>query len=487
MKKKILMLLIIILSICLIPVKAQNTNIKSIYYGVVVTDSNGVDINGKYKDENGEEKTVSLNIPQNTKIKVLREYMKDGILYGYIKYTTSITVKSEDTTRNSTNVKPDENIQPNTNNDQGIYNDSRNTTNLPSNDSYGTASINRTSGSNERRYVETKKTIEVEGDIDLSKCKVESEYSLNDAIDLKETKKIMIVNNDGIDMYNGPALIYGKITSIPAKTELEYNIGTLKMLENNNDLAWVYINYNNQKGWIYKGFLNSGVAEYKKGRLLSFSKVSIKEFPNKESKTLETLPIGLRKSFTYIYGVMDLNNDEWYYIDYKGTKGWVKSVAIGVNTEISLTKNVKLYNQPSLDSISDNIIIPSGTKLKSIYKYSKENDAFYVEYNGNTGWIILEFDGNNKANFEVNYLEDNIKDKMVDVDDPQIKEKERKSGIKLYQVILILLGIIVIIVIIILLAKKKRKQGNDFTVHEGDIIKNDKPKVTLINRSRMGR
>ena len=477
MKKKILILLILIFSICLVPIKAEDSSIKSITYDVIVTDPSGVTFDGKYKDENGMDKTISVNIPQNTKVRVLREYNRNASLYGYIKYTTTIKEKIEDTSKSSTNVKPDNEIIDNSSDNKTTNSDSNNSSN------------NNTTESDEKKYIEKEKSVEVEGEIDLSKCRIEKGYTLEEAINLNDIRKIMIVDSNGIDLYNGPALIYGKITNIPYNTELEYNYGALKISELEDEFAWVYVEYNNQKGWIYKGLLDSGVANYKKGRLLSFSEVSIREFPNKNSKKLKSLPTDLRKSFTYIYGIMDSNNDEWYYINYKGTKGWVKSVAVGVNVEIKTNKSVKIYNRPSLDSISDNVIIPKNTELKSIYKYSKTNDAFYVEYKGNKGWIILEKDSNGKSNFEVDYLEDNVKDKLVDVENIKKEDTKSKSGIKMYQVILLLLVLIIIIaIIIIIIVKKKRRQSNDFTVNRSELNNSgDKPKVTLITRSRMGR
>ena len=478
MKKKILMVIVLMLSICLFSARAEE-KLKSVEYDMIVSDSAGVELVGRYTDNNVK-KEITVTIPQNEKVRILSEYMKNDTLYGHVKYKTTITVKQEAISRESTNVRPDP--MPNTSNNNS-YDDSTNTSETSDSQDI----INQdTSGTTEKKYIELEKTIEVEGDINLSKCRVDKEYALDSAINLNETRKIKIVNKDGISLYNGPALGYGKLSSVvPANTELEYSYGAVNLTQDNKEVAWAYVESDSIKGWLYKGLLDSGVADYTKGRILSFSKVDIKEFPYDDSKTVGTLPKDLRKSFNYLYGVQDLNNDQWYYISYKGTRGWVKKVAIGVNAQIKITKNTNLYKNPSTGIVVDGVTIASGTKLTSIYRYYKKDNAFYVEYEGKKGWIILDSEN---PNFEVKYLEDEVKDKLLDKDEMDVATEEKKSGFNIVYILIAVVIIIIITVIVIVIAKKKRNNSNNFSVSAGDISTSEvKPQVTLINRNRMGR
>ena len=514
---------------------------KCLEYSVVVKDSNGVSLEGRYKDDNNADKIIEVTIPQNTKVKVLYEYVKDGILLGHIKYITTITVRSDGTiiggtsgysssyrgtidggsgyynyygssgygTGNADDPQVENDIPETSSQEGGNYGNMPDTSsqeggnygNMPDTssqvslpkininrymDSYSTSGENNSYaemtagsgldslGSESNKYTETKKTIEVEGDIDLSKCEVENPYSLSDAINYKTKRKLMTINKDGIDLYNGPARAYGKANIlIPSNTILKYTYGAVAIDEAKKDVMWAYVEYNGKKGWIYKNPQDSLVASYEMGRLLSFKSVIIKEYPVSDSKTVETLSKDIRKSFTYVYGVQDENNDEWYYIEYKGKKGWVREAAKGINAKIIVKSEngIKLYKNPYLDSGTYDILLPNNLEIDSIYKYSKKNDAFYVEYENYSGWIILE-KNDNSYNFEVTYLDDDVNDPLVDLEKNEVSTKvedikTKKPNYK--RLILILIGIISFICITLCIIIK--------------IVQNKKLKRQIINNS----
>ena len=468
--KKILIILVFALSLFIFSVNAIE-KLKSVEYEAIINETNGIDVTGKYKDENNVEKEIPVNIKYNTKVKVLYEYMQNDVLYGHIKYTTTIVEKKEDESRNRTNVKPDSHDDQISNSNKTNNNSQENVTNDKQEEKISEQEIT--------------KTIEVEADIDLSKCRVDDEFSSSNSINFNDPRKIMIVDNKGVSLYKGPAFGYEKLSYvIPANTELEYNMGAVNLLYDNSEVAWVYVESESAKGWLYKGLLDSGVAEYKPGRILSFSNSTIRELPNEDSKKLKSLPKNLRKSFTYIYGIDDLKGNRWYYIDYKGTKGWVKNVAFGINAEIKILKSTKIYQSPNLEVAIDDTTIPKGTKLKSIYMYTKDNkDFFYIKYKQKEGWIILD---KQDPNFEVKYKDDLVNDKLLDKEPKKEEKKESKKSILKY-IIISIIGIAVIIIILIIIIKKRRNQSNDFKVMQEDLNSGEKPKVTLINRSRMGR
>lgn len=467
--KKILILIAFMFSLFSFSVNATE-RLKSVEYDAIVNDPNGIDVIGKYKDENEVQREMSTNIKYNTRVKVLYEYMKNNNLYGHINYTTTIVVKNEDEIKNITNVKPD------SHDDQVSNNNSNKQENI----------TNKKQEEEKSIKPEVTKTIEIEADIDLSKCRVDDEFSLSNAVNLNEKRKIMIISQNGLETYKGPAFGYEKLGYvIPTNTELEYNIGVVNQSYNNDDVAWVYIETENVKGWLYKGLLDSGVAEYKEGRILSFVNTTIRELPNEDSKKIKTLPKKMRKSFTYEYGIEDTDGDKWYYINYEGKKGWVKNVAFGVNAEINILKNTKLYQNPNLEIAIEDKLISKGTKLQSIYMYTEDNkDYFYIKYKSNEGWIILD---KNDPTFEVKYKDDLVNDKLLDKKPIKKETKKSEKNILKYVIVSAII-ILIIIILLIMIIKKRRKQSNDFTVKNGDISNNnEKPKVILINRSRMGR
>ena len=570
MKKNVFIVLSIIGFITIIffsSIKATEFFNKSLQYDVVVKDKNGVTLKGSYKDNKKNEKIIDVNIPENTKLKVLYEYEKDGILYGHIKYNTTITVRSDGTvvdgtsgytgsiaptyrgttgasglgyynyygssgygvgnavveeydeggnynnesdTTNSNEGGNYNNESDTTNsNENGNYNNGPDTTNSNENGNYnnvpdtasqknnysnipdstytqnmyidpyvtsgksisygeitiGSSRDTSTANTSNSKYTEIKKMIEVEGDIELSKCEVDGNFSLDNAINYKLKRKLMIANKSGVYLYDGPAKAYKKSDSVvPSGTVLKYTYGAVPLDEANKDVMWAYVEYGNNKGWIYKNPLDSFVATYEKGRILSYKSVTIKEYPILNSDTIETLSKDTRKSFTYVYGIQDEENDEWYYIEYKGKKGWVSSVAKGINANITVKNDngISLYKKPNLDSDKFDVLIPKDFEINSIYKYSKKNDAFYIEYDGYSGWIILEKYEDGTSNFEVTYLDDDVVDSLVDLETEDIKEsknQKNKNDNKIIKIFLIIIGsIILIILITCLIIKHKNKK-----------------------------
>lgn len=488
MKKKIVgLLFLFIFCFGIISVKAVK---KSIDYDVVVKDANGVVLNGSYKDENGQDKIIKVTIPFNEKITVLHERYENGVVLGHVKYTTEIVLRNSNDTSSNTGTAgldsgtvgldsgtvgigsttdPSQELG-NYNNQEsstgirenGNYNNNENTTNTwvkPTNPD--NSSLNNTN-----KYTETKKKVEVEGDIDLSKCKVEKDFSLSDAIKFNKEKKLIIVNPKGVNLYKGPALAYEKVTTLDPLVVVKYSYGAVPADEKGEKTYWIYTEKDKNKGWLYNDLDKSDFANYKKGRILVFDDIDVYKFPFVDSTKMVKLEKNIRKSFTYIYGTQDKNNDSFYFIKFENKRGWVKNVAIGINAEIKITakKGVKIYRSPNLNSKTYNIILPNGLKIKSIYKYSKENDAFYIEINGKKGWIILE-DENNNPNFEVKYLKDDVEDPLLDKP-AGYEEKTSKNHTATIVIVIVIVIVLIIIVSLSLFIyiKFKRKKANDFSV-----------------------
>ena len=451
MIKKIIISIIILFIFCInIFVVNANDNIKkSIDYDVIVKDSNGVILNGSYIDENNEEKSIKVTIPYNEKLNVLYEKYNNGIILGHIKYITEVvTTKVYEEDKETINEE---------NNTDSTYNNDSEDPNI----TWVRPTPNqKTTEEKNTKYVEVKTKVEVEGDIDLSKCMVSKEFSLNDAIKFKKEKKLMLVNSKGLTLYRGPALAFDKFSKIKPSSIVKSNYGAIAINEEDDKTYWMYIEDNSIKGWVYNDPEENNFANYEKGRILIFDNVKVYRYPFLNASKVDNLPKDIRKSFTYIYE--NNEQEEWYFVKFENKRGWVRNVAKGINAEIKITSSngVKLYKKPNLNSNTYDVILPKNLKIKSIYKYSNENDAFYVEYEGKKGWIIQN---NDESNFEVNYLKDNVKDPLLDKSADYEKNTDKNIN---YGLILIILVVIIIIVsvIVIIYAKSKRKNANDFSV-----------------------
>ena len=140
-----------------------------------------------------------------------------------------------------------------------------------------------------------------------------------------EEKMKYFVFDDNCYLYNGPSEKYGKISP-----ETALNKETIVETEYYDSL-WAYVEYNGQKGWIYT---------YKAGN--------------------PTIDISS--------GVVEINKES-------------------DNISIKTIKEVIMYKSPTSNEKLD-IIIPKEEKIKTIYSYYTLGTAsYYVEYQGQKGWI----------------------------------------------------------------------------------------------------
>jgi len=272
-------------------------------------------------------------------------------------------------------------------------------------------------------------------------------YNLDDY--KQETSQKYYVFEEGVILYQGPSKIYNKVS--PEKT---IPVGTI-IETKHYDGIWAYINYKGTKGWIYVCTdkevspynESSGVAELKENETVSFKTigpVDLYTTPKSNKKVGITIPknadiINQKVIATY----MDNPNNN-YYIEYNGTKGWIRlnlensNVALidGYSEPLTIvdTKGINLYDNPNdSKNIIDNI--PYLTKLtQTLYHYYKDYrdyDSDYwiqVTYNGKIGWI----------NDEKNYIKDtNQESKRIIFAKQTNEEKEIKiqkpEGLIIYE------------------------------------------------------
>ena len=447
MRKKIISILfLLVFCIGISNVKATKN---SIDYDVIVKDLNGVILNGSYKDENGKEINKKVTIPYNEKINVLYERFENGIILGHVKYITEIEIESTlDKYQGQMNG-----IIKKENEDNTLNNEEK------SNSTDENNIINSDTEEVAEKTIKIKKKIEVEGDIDLSKCKVINNFSLDNAIKFNKERKIMVINSNGISLYKGPAMAYGAIGKIESSSIVKYTYGAVPLENIKDDTYWIYVQ--DKKGWVYKDPGEKNFATYENGRILVFNNSTVYNLPVFNATIVDKLPKNIRKKYTYIYND---GKEEWYFVKFENKRGWVKDVAKGINAKITIKseKNVKIYERPTTSSKAYDIILPKDLEIQSIYKYSKEKEAFYIEYKNKKGWIILE-EENNQPNFEVVYLDDDVSDELLEKP-ADYKDNTDNDNFSISLIIIIIIVVIIISTSLTIYAKFKRKSANDFSV-----------------------
>ena len=157
----------------------------------------------------------------------------------------------------------------------------------------------------------------------------DSKFNLNSTeINKLKPVKAVILANGGLNMRKGPSTLYARITTIPkgAVVTLKYNAGTF----------WYYADYNGSSGWIsginqYLGYNNDEV-------LISYNDVEIKD---KSNKKIGTIP-ALTEITDYVKLVS--YDGPSYYVNYKGTVGYVDYMPSKVEGKIKLKQDENLYN-----------------------------------------------------------------------------------------------------------------------------------------------
>lgn len=90
--------------------------------------------------------------------------------------------------------------------------------------------------------------------------------------------------------------------------------------------------------------------------------------------------------------------DSWYYVEYKDLKGWVegyngnlgeyKNKKILIATEHELTDTINIFDATSQTNVIDKI--PANTVIDGYYALDAWARGYYIEYNGQKGYIDLD-------------------------------------------------------------------------------------------------
>ena len=165
---------------------------------------------------------------------------------------------------------------------------------------------------------------------------VNQNFSLNNenVSKLDTPKKAIVLAKGGLNMRKGPAVTYGRMTTVPQYSivTLTYNAGTY----------WYYTTYNDKSGWItgmdaYLGF---------DGKEVLINHKAVKMYSANGKTVLGTIPAN-----TEIEEYIELSgtpySNLYYYVIYNGNKGYIKET-MGHKTDgkgkIKLTKDYILYD-----------------------------------------------------------------------------------------------------------------------------------------------
>jgi len=300
----------------------------------------------------------------------------------------------------------------------------------------------------------------------------------------KETKMKYYVFDDSCYLYNGPSQIYGKISP-----EISLSIGTIIEVEYYDDM-WAYVEYNGYKGWVYTYTYRNNEQEYSgmvninnnyRENIITVKNVVMYKSP----KTDEELGVVIPKEETLnvIYTYSMIPRSPIYYVEYNGTRGWIKpieekdnfsedtnynqNVITNIAYEYNGTSEFEVINENGVTFYSEinnknsNIgIIPYKTKFIPILSIQQEyrSNWYMIEYNGAKGWIY----DNYKDISSKSTPEEKPTTPIAPEPTPEEEDENIESSIN-EKVIYYIVGAIILSltsIVTILLINKKKKEKN---------------------------
>ena len=269
-----------------------------------------------------------------------------------------------------------------------------------------------------------------------------------------DTKKAIILKNDGVLLKKGPGIAFSTIATIPKGSiiNISYRAGTY----------WFYAEYNGLGGWV------NGQDE-----AFAYDDSAILIYPydndiyDSNKKVIGKIP-AYEEITDYLELVSHGTNN--YYVNYKGIIGSIYTAYPKVNGKLRLKKDIKLYEDVD------------GKKLINTIKKGTECDYSLIKHadfpEGNTsiyvpslkGWLIYQEDYNNTAYEEIGetkvlkkekgYLGEGLFGENVpskDKDNPSTSMKVNNNDLVMICVIGAIILSVTIIVVIKLVNKKKNK------------------------------
>lgn len=294
-------------------------------------------------------------------------------------------------------------------------------------------------------------------------------------------KKAIVLKEDGISIYDGPAYGYEKLNAVIPKGEQitlydDKNVGS----------PWYYTEYKDTSGWvcILEGSIGFD-AWYENYEIMTYKDLKVYD------DTTYTKVVGIIPANTKIKDFLEI--DDWSmgkFVIYNNISGYVSNEEIATNSpwteEIStyvVPYPSKLYEKGDLRSkVLEEI--PEGTKLSfTISSNARYLEQFiYVTYNGKTGWVYnfdeAYFDENESYEEHLNKLLESYEEELVENEDIELDTSEEskensiaeltedittQKNITGMQILMICIGLAIVIsltsfVTIVLVNKKNKKE-----------------------------
>lgn len=216
-------------------------------------------------------------------------------------------------------------------------------------------------------------------------------------IDHTKSFDIVVLAENGVEMYTGPSYAYSKVgVTIPKKTEIK----ECYYVHSGN--PWRYVTYNGTSGWICELNGSIGYKEEISYKVLAPRTVSVYKNVNFDT-VVQKIPANTLVTDTLII-------DDWsqaIYVTYDGVSGYVRKSECATNNiwaeELGTQSSTYEVNYPAKmykegNAYSEVLIenIPEGTTLE--YTMAEDIRAYgwiYTTYNGTKGWVYyMEFADN---------------------------------------------------------------------------------------------
>ena len=303
---------------------------------------------------------------------------------------------------------------------------------------------------------------------EVDPTKLEDDYSIT-KLDSKETA--LVVNEDGVDIYKGPASLYDKVGHINKGTELTYEYG----INGEGGITHIYVNYKGKKGWVE--VLKGAVYLENKAQYVSFSDI--------------TLSCGVMPKGSII--TPKYKTDSWTHkvlIEYNGCEllhntlkdqelVYIYPVNYTVSNDITVYKTPDTSSDVLTTIKADSDVIVIATTEPML----EDKDIKFVKYGDITGYVL---DSDSSFTYKSNVEEEiKIDDTVIKKEEPKEDKKEEKTDnkkenkkfeISLKEIIILcvafaVLLIVTAVVVIILINKKSKEKA---VVTETDKKKEEK-------------
>ncbi|MBR5662234.1 MAG: hypothetical protein IKX00_01110 [Bacilli bacterium] len=317
-----------------------------------------------------------------------------------------------------------------------------------------------------------------------------------------------------IELYNGPAVIYGKNGDIiPKDSEL-----TVKYADTKNINVFLYVEYNGKSGWIpYFGNpqdleLNYATKVSKEETLYIVNDIKYYKDLNNLSKSSGTIEKGTKITAKYYSTSLDLTEYYWteaYLVEYKGEKVWIletdgvarKTTDYKANIcatmyydKCKINKDVTVYETPGDLQSKSKYTIKKGDNPEDyelLYSYSDTYlkkgyrvDWYYIKSDDIEGWVtdydgqfvsyipeqeIIIDDDDVDDDIDVDDDDDDIDDEDDDIEFEEDDEEQVKEAIITILSAVIVCGLAVLGITLLNKKKKDKTLDNNIDIQEEKI------------------